>query len=234
MDPLAPIALGIAPALGWLLWVRWHDRRAPEPRRLVLRAFAAGALRTFLVLWLRPHLELRLQVGNDWHGAMVDAFVLTAPLEESVKLLALLLAVFWHRAWDEPLDGLVYGAAVGLGFAAVENARYLLDSQDATLALMRGVTATLVHLATTGGAGIVLWRARRGAWSRRVAWFAVAWLGAVISHGAYDVFLFHGRGEFGWVSLVIVLPCLLALLALAVARARRRKPLTASSTDRRG
>ena len=42
-------------------------------------------------------------------------------------LLALVIAVLWHREWDEPLDGIVYASFIALGYAAVENYQAFLD-----------------------------------------------------------------------------------------------------------
>ncbi|MGE3809095.1 MAG: PrsW family glutamic-type intramembrane protease, partial [Gemmataceae bacterium] len=45
-------------------------------------------------------------------------------IEESVKLLVVVLAVFWRADFDEPVDGLIYGTAAALGFTFAEDLRY--------------------------------------------------------------------------------------------------------------
>src|SRR5207244_1618973 len=55
---------------------------------------------------------------------------LMAPIvEEAVKAIILVvLFVFSWREFDDMLDGIIYGAMVGLGFAFVENVLYLTGS----------------------------------------------------------------------------------------------------------
>ena len=84
-----------------------------------------------------------------------------APLvEEATKgLLVLLLFIGLQREFDGPLDGIVYGALVGLGFAMTENAVYMIDKgalgQFLTRIVLRGLSGHATYTAFTGlGLGI--------------------------------------------------------------------------------
>lgn len=219
MEILGHTIAGLAPAVFWLAWVRSHDRRAPEPRHLVLGVFLLGVLSTALVLVVRPPLEDLLPPETGLRRALCDAFLLTAPLEELAKALAL-LGVLFHRELDEPLDGVVYGAAAGLGFASVENVVHVLREADPTLAFTRGFTATLLHLGTTGVLGFLLACAKFTHGRRRALLVIAALPSAVLLHGCYDLFLI-ADGGLAFVSLVGVLPILLVALAWKVRWARR-------------
>ena len=217
MEAVLGIVLAVAPCLFWLWAVVRHDDHEAEPWSLVVLALLLGAVSTQGVLWLQPF----------WHGlwlpgsAVVEAFVATAFAEELWKLL-LLLPLLLHHEVDEPLDGAVYGAAVGLGFAALENVLYVERSGDAMLALQRAFTATLLHAACTACLGVAFAEGKlRRCGLRTPLWMAFGLVVAVGLHGLYDLFLTGDRAT-ALVSLLGVLPAALVLLTVKMRWARRR------------
>lgn len=52
---------------------------------------------------------------------------MTSTLEEFFKWLIIIVALYKHVEFDDPYDGILYGASVSLGFATVENILYLLN-----------------------------------------------------------------------------------------------------------
>ncbi len=212
------VACTLAPILFWFLWIRRKDAASPEPRHLLLRCYLLGGLSTLLVLALRPLLE-PFALGSTY-SAWRDAFLLTAPLEEACKLLAVALAVAWSKHFDEPLDGIVYGACAALGFATVENAAYALDAGDPRLATLRGFTATLAHVASSGLCGLGLALARHGKRAARAVVLGGSFLLAVLVHGAYDLGLSQ-RDGFAQLALITILPGSFVALGIAVKCAQR-------------
>ncbi|MFG0318620.1 MAG: PrsW family intramembrane metalloprotease [Planctomycetota bacterium JB042] len=214
---------GALPGLLWLSWFWRQDDHEPEPRALVALAFLGGLLAAYAVLVLRTPYEAavidRLGGLPDW----VDSFVVTATLEETAKALPLFLAVHRGREWDEPLDGIVYGVAVALGFGAIENAYFAAAGGGVSLILARSFTAMLAHAACTGAVGLALGVARlpqfRAGW-----WLAAAvFLAAILAHGAFDLLLLAEGGRH-LLALLLVLPLLLVTLSLEVRWARRLSP----------
>ncbi|MBI5852764.1 MAG: PrsW family intramembrane metalloprotease [Planctomycetes bacterium] len=212
------VACTLAPILFWFLWIRRKDAASPEPRLLLLRCYLLGGLSTLLVLALRPMLDA-LVLGAGY-SAWRDAFLVTAPLEEASKLLAMAFAVAWSRHFDEPLDGIVYGACAALGFASVENVVYALDAGDARLATLRGFTATLAHVASSGIAGLGLALMRLDRSRTRALVLGTGFVFAVLVHGAYDLGLAQREG-FARVALITVLPGTFVALGMAVRCAQR-------------
>jgi len=91
--------------------------------------------------------------------------VFSAPLvEESAKGLALLILFFWKKdEFDDVIDGIVYAAMVGLGFAMGENILYygreLLAGGivgSLSLFVLRGMLAPFSHPLFTSMTGIGL------------------------------------------------------------------------------
>jgi RsiW-degrading membrane proteinase PrsW (M82 family) len=217
------IVLAVAPGVVWL-WVFYRkDDHEPEPLGALFGAFALGAVAVGLVLLVRPYLETCSLAETPWTAALLDSFALTAPLEEAAKFLALLIGVSIWREFDEPLDGVIYGIAVGLGFASAENLLFGAGGVSSVVLLQRGLTSTLGHVAFSGSLGYFLghaWFARGGA---RFGWGMAGFGSAVLLHGLYD-FLLFAPGGLGTLALLGVLPLGLALLGWKIRHHRSRSP----------
>jgi RsiW-degrading membrane proteinase PrsW (M82 family) len=81
-----------------------------------------------------------------------------------VKWLAVRLLPYRHESFDAVIDGAVYGAAAGLGFATIENALYISRgiSMDPTGAFVLAQTGTGIEGIIGAGAGITALRALAG------------------------------------------------------------------------
>jgi RsiW-degrading membrane proteinase PrsW (M82 family) len=103
---------------------------------------------------------------------MFGSEALVAPfVEESLKALGLYLLVrhkIWGKEFNSPLDGVVYGFAVGLGFFAMENFQYFLYYFDPSVLIYRSVLCWGhgVWVGTTG-LWLAIAKVRRG---RVVIW----------------------------------------------------------------
>jgi len=58
-------------------------------------------------------------------GTILFFYLIVGPVEEAVKLLAVRAFAYRSDTFDAVIDGAVYGAIAGLGFAAIENAIYI-------------------------------------------------------------------------------------------------------------
>lgn len=217
---------GFAPGVFWLWYFRHKDDLEPEPRHWLILNFVLGAVSACLVLVLRPFLDPLLQaVPVAQHRLLVDAFVVTAGGEEFLKLSALFVGAYCSRHLSEPLDGVVYGIAVALGFASAENVMYLLRADgDLSVVLLRAFTAVLGHAAFTGSAGFFFGVAKFGSARWRPLLMSLGAGIAIGLHGAYDYFLFR-EDRTSPLGLLVVLPLGLVLLGLKIRWARARSHL---------
>ena len=224
MKTLSYVILGFAPGLFWLWYIRRKDDLEPEPRHVLLRVFGLGALSTGLILLVRPLIVAVVPDPGGMAGDAIDAFVITALPEELAKLLAFMIGVWFSKEFDEPLDGIMYGVAAGLGFASVENVLYIMRTGTIQVVVLRAFTATLGHAAISGSLGYFLGMARfSSGWRKAVLiWTGITF--AVGLHGFYDFFLFPGWGNWSLVSLLGVLPLALVLLGLKIRWARALSP----------
>lgn len=159
-------------ALPYLAVILWLDRNEPEPPWLLATAFAWGAVGATALSMLGNGIIGGCFVGLLGDGALArQATVsLSAPfVEELAKGIALLaIYVLFRNHFDNVLDGIVYGALVGLGFAVFENFTYYMkpDQFAGTLVSiwMRGiVSAPGTHICFTAitGAFVGFFRVRR-------------------------------------------------------------------------
>lgn len=86
-------------------------------------------------------------------------YLVVAPVEEVAKLAAVFMFVYWRTDFDTVIDGVVYGAMAGLGFATIENISYIIQtvaSVDSLLGVfvVGGVITTVRGFA---GPGHVIW-----------------------------------------------------------------------------
>jgi RsiW-degrading membrane proteinase PrsW (M82 family) len=123
------------------------DRYEKEPAWLLAAVFFWGAVPSVMLAF-----ALNTALGLPFYALISESLladtavaVFIAPLvEESVKGLVLLaIFLFWRQEIDSPLDGIIYGAMVGLGFAMVENVFYFMNEYWANGAEAWGVNIFL-------------------------------------------------------------------------------------------
>lgn len=124
------LLVAILPTTLYALFFWWLDRYEKEPLKLLAAAFVWGAVpAVFLSLVLEMILSVPLGILHDQSAELVAASLIAPPVEEIAKAIALLLLYFlFRREFDGPLDGIIYGALVGLGFAMTENVAYFVRS----------------------------------------------------------------------------------------------------------
>lgn len=186
------------PALVAMWYFDRHDTARPEPAGLRRKVAIFGGLSVIptliLVYATGAVVGTAAPAEGTYEAAFYSAFVQAAAPEELCKI-AVVYWVVWRRPeFDERLDGIVYAARAGLGFALVENIFYLLGQVD-----MTGLIVTWILRALLAVPGHALWTAMMGymAARRRFDGSGPGILGgyllAVFLHGTYDVALFVGQ-----------------------------------------
>ena len=233
-------AVPVGPLVACYLWL---DRYEPEPRRLLLAGLAWGAVVATVAAVVLGGIG-GLVVG---YGETTSITVVAPVTEEASKGVFLLLLLWWRRAeLDGLLDGIVYAGMVGIGFAFTENILYLAAAYDGTdgtgpgglpgltvLFVVRCLLSPFAHplfTAFTGiGVGLAVATRSRGV---RVAAPLLGYAAAVLAHALWNGSAVSGLGGFVGVYLVLMLPALGGLVALAVwARRSERRMLGAALAD---
>jgi RsiW-degrading membrane proteinase PrsW (M82 family) len=212
-------------SFAWLLFVRRFDRTRPEPMWLVVATFALGglaivpaALVEIALAKVSPWLDASIVTlgGQPWALPLaIPVFALTVGLvEEGAKLLGVWSLAGRRREFDEPVDGIVYGCAAALGFAAVENIKYFaLGRMSGVVIALRAFMTVPAHMFF--GA---IWGYAMGSRlvHRKTSVFAFLAL-AALAHGAFDALLSTDGAQLGATLLVMVLAaCFVFLLQRAL------------------
>jgi len=207
--PWQIVGMLLAAGLFWLQYFDLKDRLQPEPRRRLILAFGWGMVACGIALgafWLTDLLGFPEFDEGDRGWLATYCFLVIGPIEEGSKWLIAWLIVFRWKEFDEPIDGLVYAAAIALGFATMENFVHLpglpLGEQ-----LGRSFALPFTHTLFAAVWGMAIARARFGMkrpWQR--TWFQIGGiLLAMALHGLYDWLIFARRATGRVGTLVFVL-----------------------------
>ena len=91
------------------------------------------------------------KTDNVINNALLGGFFAGGLVEEVLKFLVLYFYILREKAFDEPMDGIVYGTVVSLGFATLENYDYVYrlseyyELQPIDVAYVRSYTAIPLH-----------------------------------------------------------------------------------------
>jgi RsiW-degrading membrane proteinase PrsW (M82 family) len=195
------IAVAFIPSIAYIIWIRNTEYYEREPWRRIFATFMWGAV--FGVI-----------LGIVFSLVLIGIFEFAAPKRLSdavyeseylsIFLLAVIIAPFAEEAakglgvftagrdLDEVEDGLIYGAAVGLGFAATENLLYeysaLVEMGVAAFiatAVVRSISSALLHASATSATGYGIGKKKILGGKYRILPY---YLLAVAMHAAFNFF----------------------------------------------
>jgi RsiW-degrading membrane proteinase PrsW (M82 family) len=189
----------LIPTVVYILFVWWLDHYEKEPLWLLALAFLWGAIpAAILSVLLEVVFDiLILPLGGESLIATLTSVSIGAPLiEESAKGIALIgLVLIFRREFDDVLDGIVYGAMIGFGFAMIENLfGYFLPILGAegmgagvTNIFLRSIVFGFNHALWTGIIGAAVGYARLARdWGQRLLVPVCGWLLAVSLHTIHN------------------------------------------------
>lgn len=193
-----------------LCWYIWYKDPIPEPTRWLVRAVLAGIGICIPVAFLEyfiAHLIFVDGTPTTLFGTTIQAFCVAALPEEAAKLFVLWLLLRKNPHFDEHFDGIVYAVFVSLGFAAIENVSYVLQSGEGwlTVAAMRALLAVPGHYAFAIIMGY--YYTVYHFVSRTPANAAKILILPVLAHGVYDAIAMSGSVEpvAGGISFVVLI-----------------------------
>ena len=194
--------LAVAPAAFWLWYFYNKDRYEPEPLSWILMVYIFGIVVTIPVAFIEGTLSI-----------IVPEFfivVLVAPIvEEAGKYLVVKKTVWESLEFDEPVDGIIYAAAAGLGFATLENVIYVFSAVETSLllALQTGLLRALIsvpgHVLFSAMWGYSLGKARFIPQEQRTGVIATGLILAMAFHALFNLLLYDTIG-FAVLILVVV------------------------------
>jgi RsiW-degrading membrane proteinase PrsW (M82 family) len=223
---------GVIPTAIYASIIWWFDRYEKEPLWLLAVTFLWGAIPA-IILSLIVELILGIPVsvlGEGLWAEVVESGGVAPVIEEIAKAVALLgLFVFLRHEFDNVLDGIIYGALVGFGFAMTENVLYFLGSLFTEgwaawgmVVFLRAIVFGLNHAFFTSltGAALGLARLSRAAWEKwlvpllglglAIAFHAIHNVGASLVELTCLAGIFSFLTDWGGVLVVFVVMLLAA------------------------
>ena len=225
------LILAVIPLTIVFLGVHIIDRWEPEPKSLIAFSIAWGAIAAVgITLLVDIGITLLLGLNSAGFSAVVQAPI----VEELAKGLGVFLVfVIGRRAFDGPVDGVVYGALVGGGFAFTENIQYfaisLIEGGGADLTVsfvMRGLMSPFAHAMFTALTGFAMGLAARRHASTGAVLSAglLGIVGAMLLHAFWNGSAMYA--DFFLLSILLQVPLFIGFILVVVALRKEEARLT--------
>lgn len=205
----------VLPAIVLMWHIYRRDAYHPEPISQLAKGFGWGLLCALLAMIVE--IPLMYVVGMEDPSNILQcaykAFVGAAIPEECCKALCLFLFLRRNKYFDEYMDGIVYAVCVGMGFAAVENVAYLMNSDNwVELGVYRALLSVPGHFmfAILMGYFFSIWRME----GHRIDFYFML-LAPILAHGVFNSIVFYTSLAPSWTLF------LLALLAFLLHKLRK-------------
>lgn len=201
----------------WFIW--WLDRYEREPFWLVALVFLWGAtigigcgcaINSTVLLPVKDVLSPGATTGF--------AAIVVAPVVEELTKGLVFIPLLTTYQFDNETDGLIYGAATGLGFALVENLLYFVQFVSAdqmSVGMMivsvaiRALFTAVMHCISSAMLGMAVGYARHRA--ETLKWFIYPGIGYVLAvgnHSAWNAAAFlsnvHAGFQLAGIGLVVL------------------------------
>ncbi len=199
------VLVAIIPAVGYMIWVRNTETCRREPYSVLIGVMVYGgtfAVAAAVVLETLAQTALYLPGSPFTRGfwifgpfdptleAILLAVVIAPVVEELVKSTGIFTV---YGRLNEIEDGIIYGAAVGLGFAVTENVLYFVvafsEGFDVLIltVVIRSLTSMVLHLSASSISGYGISRARvLGAHGRSAGWLRYVGI-AIVLHASFNL-----------------------------------------------
>jgi protease PrsW len=209
---------GLLPALVWLWFWLHEDSKNPEPRSIIAFTFTTGMAMIFLAGPLEYYFQTLY--GNPII-APVSLIMILAIIEELLKFAAVFIAALHTKAYDEPIDAVVYMMCAALGFAALENTLFILKTMSENTSLissgigagildsvflinLRFIGANLLHVVASSAIGIALALSFYKSKAKKIIWALGGIVAAIILHTLFNLFIIGGGSNSIFLVFLIV------------------------------
>ncbi|MBM3462386.1 MAG: PrsW family intramembrane metalloprotease [Armatimonadetes bacterium] len=202
--PLYGLLLSMPAGFFWLWYVYRKSLFHPPPILLVAAAFICGMFSTAGVIFISEGVEAiapGVRVLGQTPRLYAQGFyyiVMVGFVEELCKMLSVRLTVYYSPRFDDAVHGVIFSSAAALGFATIENARYV-DVHGTEVLLGRYIMSTFGHVLLS-----MIWGFAMGVEKTAHAGRSVLISGLLLAafmHGLYDLLLVYDQM---WLALLLL------------------------------
>jgi RsiW-degrading membrane proteinase PrsW (M82 family) len=193
--------------LCWLFYLRRIDLFQSEKWKYLIMTCLLGIMTSVLVFPVTSFVfystgwNLNGHIFNDYFYCIFRIGL----VEESVKIIPLLIGIYLTKEIVEPVDYIIYGSVAALGFGFAENLLYF-DSAHLNIITGRALSSAFGHIFFTS---VIAYALVLNKFSKRktnaIILLPGALLLAAFLHGTYDFWLLDGTGSWKLVSMLIML-----------------------------
>lgn len=215
---------GFLPPLLWLYFLLKEDSRCPEPRSMIIGTFIVGMLVLPLVIPFQQYICSLLQACPIVEGKIFPqpvALWFWSAFEELFKYAAVAAFVLWRRSVDESIDYVVYMITAALGFAALENALFLLGplmngeiANSVVTGNIRFIGASLLHVVASSLIGFALGFSFMKPRIVRIAYVVGGVILAITLHALFNILIISGEASKMFQALFTVWCAAIVFFAL--------------------
>ena len=206
---MSTLLITILPSILIILFFVKSDR-FPEPTSEIIKVFFYGILLCIPAFYINTALD-EIYSNTNISEALIRSFLSAAPVEEVLKFTVLYSLVYKMKDFNEPIDAIVYGVAVSLGFATLENIYYVFVLSDyfgttsQGLAILRSFSAIPAHGIFGATMGYFF---MKYTFIKKENNLALCMIVPILLHGVYNYF----AGSIFIISLLIVIISWIVLL----------------------
>lgn len=137
---MAILTAAISPAVAIMTFIYLSKRLELEPLPLIIRMFIIGFIMVFPITFI----QYAFEAEGIFQTPVMKSIFLAGMLEEFFKWFFLLFVAYRHSDLDHHYDGVIYGVAISLGFATIENILYLFEN-GIEIAMLRAIFPVSSH-----------------------------------------------------------------------------------------
>jgi len=231
------IAIAVVPTIVLMIFIYFQDNHEKEPIGLLLKIFGLGVLScipVYFMEWGGMYVNDLVFGGAGLMYYFALAFFVVAPCEEFFKFMAAYLLTWRNKHFNYKFDGIVYCLFGSMGFAAIENVKYLLSpGMDVQMIVTTGIGRALLAIPCHAMCGIFMGYYYGNAkylksYGNRSAGRRSLFLGYLIAvslHGFYDFCLFTGRVFFFILFAVFVVAADVFTIILIIKAKKRNEKM---------
>lgn len=220
--------LVFVPCIIWTLFFNLQDRHEPEPISHIISPFIAGMAAAALGSVPLHQLLFHTQewIYASLHLFILGSFLVKASVVSVVFYIVLRYGFLPIKEFNEPVDGLFYGAVVGTGFAFVFSLHHLLAHPSFTLYVIAFTATVNVLIFSSAGAlmGYILSLIKFRRKNMRLYSLLAIFIGTILLGIFYlvsELFFVSGISHAFWFCFVSVLVYSLMILGYCYFKMRR-------------
>ena len=119
----------------WIITIREKDKVEKEPMWVLIKTMVKGGIISIILttviylaaIFFSPEIFSLMKPGVGGVFSKFTFAMFVGFTEETGKALAAIWLLRKLKDFDEPVDGIIYGMAIALGFAAIENLQYMMN-----------------------------------------------------------------------------------------------------------